>query len=234
MSTAVTAPVWGSRDAILRSVWVATGESPEWIAQRTDALLRELQTAFDVSYWRTSKDQRWEGSPEALADIVRDFVGTGIDGDPEPENGYVFSVAGAGPRVAPRIRVSAGSVSTGGRLPSHHMTVELREMYAGAITAEDGDIVCAAVARTWGPAMFALADDPTRSAARRGNWKIGIGYRTWISAEVGTVSRVADGLTASELAGGTLISAPDDWPAEQVVAAMTETLATNGLDEVPH
>ncbi|MGC7358398.1 hypothetical protein RA989_21365, partial [Mycobacteroides abscessus subsp. massiliense] len=73
-----------------------------------------------------------------------------------------------------------------------HMTVELREMYTSAITAEDGDIVCAAVARTWGPAMFALVDDPMRSVARRGNWKIGIGYRTWISAEVGTVSRVAD------------------------------------------
>jgi hypothetical protein len=31
-----------------------------------------------------------------------------------------------------------------------------------------------------------------------------------------------------------LISAPDDWSAERVVAAMTETLAANGLDEVPH
>ena len=27
---------------------------------------------------------------------------------------------------------------------------------------------------------------------------------------------------------------PDDWAAERVVAAMTETLAANGLDEVPH
>jgi hypothetical protein len=234
MSTAVTAPVWGNRDAILRSVWVATGESAEWIAQRTDALLQQLQSAFDVAYWRTSKDQRWEGSPDALADIVRGFVGTGIDGDPEPENGYVFSVAGAGPRVAPRIRVSAGSISTGGRLPSHHLTVELREMYSGAITAQDGDVVCAAVAQAWGPAMFALADDLVRKAARRGNWKIGIGYRTWISSEVGAVNQVADGLTATELAGGTLISAPDDWPAERVVAAMAETLSINGLDEVPH
>lgn len=35
-------------------------------------------------------------------------------------------------------------------------------------------------------------------------------------------------LTASELAGGTLISAPDDW------SAMAETLIANSLDEVPH
>ncbi len=57
-------------------------------------------------------------------------------------------------------------------------------------------------------------------------------YRTWISTEVGTVSRVANGLSATELAGGTLLSAPDDWPADRV-AAMTETLAGNGRDEVP-
>lgn len=82
--------------------------------------------------------------------------------------------------------------------------------------------------------MFVLSDDPVRQLARRGNWKIGIGYRTWISAEVGTVIHVADGLTVSELAGGTLISVPDDWPADRVVAAVGETLRLNGLDEVPH
>ena len=58
--------------------------------------------------------------------------------------------------------------------------------------------------------------------------------RTWISAEVGAVTQAEDGLTVTELAGGTMISAPDDWPADRVVAAMTETLTANGLDEVPH
>ncbi|AIY46966.2 hypothetical protein G155_16940 [Mycobacterium sp. VKM Ac-1817D] len=94
--------------------------------------------------------------------------------------------------------------------------------------------MCAALASAWRPATLTLTDSATNRLARRGGWKIGAGYRTWISSEVGTVSRVADGLTATELAGGTLISAPDDWSAEQVVAAMVETLAANGLDEVPH
>ncbi|MGW0163029.1 hypothetical protein ACWDUN_27285 [Mycobacterium sp. NPDC003323] len=94
--------------------------------------------------------------------------------------------------------------------------------------------MCAAVASTWQPATLKLTDAATNSAARRGNWKIGIGYRTWISTEVGTITQSAEGLSVSELAGGTLISAPDDWPADRVVAAMTQTLAMNGLDEVPH
>ncbi|WP_235678735.1 hypothetical protein [Mycolicibacterium aubagnense] len=82
--------------------------------------------------------------------------------------------------------------------------------------------------------MFVLSDNPVRQLARRGNWKISVGYRTWISCEVGAVNQVADGLTATELAGGILISAPDDWSAARVVAAMMETLAANELDEVPH
>lgn len=82
--------------------------------------------------------------------------------------------------------------------------------------------------------MLVLSDDPVRQIARRGGWKICVGYRAWIRSDVGAVSRLADGLTAIEMSGGTLISAPDDWPADQVVTAMTETLAANGLDEVPH
>lgn len=31
-----------------------------------------------------------------------------------------------------------------------------------------------------------------------------------------------------------MISAPDDWPTDRVVAAMTETLSANDLDEIPH
>lgn len=50
----------------------------------------------------------------------------------------------------------------------------------------------------------------------------------------GEVNQVDEGLTLTELAGGFLISAPDAWPADRVVAAMTATLAVNGLDEIPH
>lgn len=48
------------------------------------------------------------------------------------------------------------------------------------------------------------------------------------------VTSWANGLSVTEMAGGSLISAPDDWLAERVVGAMAETLSANGLDEVPH
>ncbi|SIB66702.1 hypothetical protein [Mycobacteroides abscessus] len=239
MSTATTTPVWGSQRANIRAIWAATGEPAEWIAARTDAMLDALKSAFDVPEWRLTNGQRWEGSPDALTEIVLGHPVCELDGgdetgDPIPGEGYAFTVSGVGTRVAPRVRVAAGNAVAGRRLPTHNLVLELREMYLGAVTAADGDAVCAAIAEVWQPGMLVLSDDPVRQLARRGNWKIGVGYRTWISKEVGEINHLVDLLSATELAGGTLISAPDDWPASRVVEAMTATLRENGLDEVPH
>lgn len=228
-----------SGSAFLNSVWVATSETPEWIVERTDALLGQLGEALGITHWDTSRNQRWEGSPAQLADIVRrhpvhEALPEGEEGEVIPSEGYAMVLTGAGPTVAAKVWIDAGAIGIGRRVPSHRLHIDLRETSPGGITSEVGDAVCAAVASAWRPATLTLTDTATNRLARRGNWKIGAGYRTWISAEVGTVSRVADGLTVSELSGGTLISAPDDWSAEQVVAAMTETLSANGLDEVPH
>ncbi|MGV0812319.1 hypothetical protein ABQF34_10190 [Mycolicibacterium boenickei] len=235
----VVHPVWG-HDAFVRSFWVATGESPEWIASRTDALLRALSPVFGISTWTTYTGDHWEGSLDTLAEVVRGFVvrdrptAGDPDGDVLSDEGYSFIVSGEGSGVDVEVRVAAGAQVLAARLPMHTLAIKLREKVPGSLTSEQGDAVCAAVASTWRPSYLKLTDSATNRAARRGNWKIGIGYRTWISSEVGAISRVADGLIATELAGGTLISAPDDWPAERVVAAMTETLSVNGLDEVPH
>ncbi len=232
-------PVW-AHDAFVRSFWVETGESPEWIATRTDALLGALGRAFGIAAWTTDRGDRWEGSAQALAEVVRRSVvrdrptAGNPGGEALAEEGYSFIVSGEGSGVYVEMHVAAGARVLAERLPMHTLAIKLREKSPGSLTGELADVVCAAVASTWQPATLKLTDSATNRTARRGNWKIGIGYRTWISSEVGAVSRVADGLTATELYGGKLISAPDDWSAEQVVAAMVETLSANGLDEVPH
>lgn len=230
-------PEWAT-SAFVNSVWVAAGEAPEWIADRTEALLKQLGDTLGIAHWDTSRSQRWEGSPAQLADIVRrnpvhEALPEGEAGEVLPSEGYSMVLIGAGPSVSMSVSVQAGSVGVGRRVPRHRLHLDMRETSPGGVTGEVGDAVCAAVASTWQPATLTLTDSAANRLARRGNWKIGAGYRTWISAETGTVSQVAEGLIASELAGGTLISAPDDWPAERVVAAMVETLAVNGLDEVP-
>lgn len=239
--TTVTAvrPAW-AQDGFLRAVWVATSETPEWIAAQTNALLSALSPVFGVNTWKTYKGDRWEGSTEELANIVRRFVvrdrptADDPDGEAIPESGYSFIVSGAGHGIELSVRVVAGCIAVGRRIPMHTLAIDLRETTLGAVTSEVGNSLCRIVAQEWNPSYFKLTNSETNSLARRGNWKIGVGYRTWISAEVGTVTHLVDTLTSTELAGGTLISAPDDWPAARVVEAVTATLRENGLDEVPH
>lgn len=226
-------PVWAAA-ASLNAIWVATGESPEWIASRTDVFLAKLTSELAITSWETPQHQEWRGTPEALAHIVRSHVTIGTFGDPEPESGYLFTVSGTGSEAALHVQISAGSQSTGRRLPLHTIAIDIREVAPGGVTAEIGDILCAAVAETWTPAALSLSDLLVNRTARRGGWKIPVGYRMWISSAVGVVDELADGLSAAELAAGTLISAPDDWSADRVVAAMTATLAANGLDEIAH
>jgi len=238
MTSTSTSPVW-TGNAFVNSVWVATAESPEWIADRTDALLAKIGEFSGITQWATARGDRWEGPADTLAGIVRrnpvrEALPEGEEGELLSSEGYSVVLLGAGPSVSVNVSVHAGSIGIGRRVPSHRLHIDLRGTSRGGLTSEVGDAVCTAVTSTWRPATLTLTDSATNRLARRGNWKIGAGYRTWVSSEVGVVSRVVDGLTATELAGGTLISAPDDWTAEQVVAAMLETLAGNGLDEVPH
>lgn len=185
----------------------------------------------------TLEKQPWHGTAEEQLHIVRSTVSMNDAYEPpqpEPESGYRLWLSGDSPQVRVRLEIAAGAVSPGGRIPLHHLTVRLRELAAGAVTSDTADAVCEAVIFTWNASTVTLTDSATSSLARRGNWKIGIGYRTWISDEVGNVGHVADGLSVSNVGVGTMVAAPDDWLAERVVEAMTATLAANGLDEVPH
>lgn len=233
--TTQTRPAW-ARAAFVRAMWVAAGESPEWIADHTEALIQHLRGLFGIDHWRALNGEAWQGTPADLAAIVRSYVVLGDDEPPlpEPESGYRVWVMGESPRVSIRVEVTAGAIHPGTRIPLHHLAVRIQEREIGGFTSEAADAVCAAVAEIWNPASLKLTDSATNSLARLGGWKIGVGYRTWISNEVGQINHLVDLLTATELAGGTLISAPDDWPASRVVEAVTATLRENGLDEVPH
>lgn len=234
-------PTW-ARESFVNAFWVATSETPEWIAARTDALLTQLGAELGIEQWDIPTGHRWEawaGSSEALANIVRsrpvrEALPDGDEGTPLLREGYSLVFRGVGPTITADVSIKAGSIGLGMRLPAHRLHIDLTETAPGGVSSEVGDKVCAAVASTWQPATLTLTDLAAMRLARRNNWKIGAGYRTWISKEVGEIDHLVDLLTATELAGGTMISAPDDWPATRVVEAVTATLRENGLDEVPH
>lgn len=225
-------PAWAA-DATLRAVWAIAGESPEWIASHTNDLLIALGSTFDIPGWETPEGELWVGPLEALTELVIKHVTVGTFGGPEPESGCRFTVSGTNQRLLLHVHISAGSQSKGRRVPLHTVSIDLRELVFGGVTSKVGDTLCAAVAEAWNPLTLSLSDLLVNRTARRGGWKIPVGYRIWVDAQVGTINQLEQGLTATELAGGTLISAPDDWPAERVVAAMTATLAANRLNEIP-
>lgn len=50
--TSQTQPVWAPRPFV-RALWVATGESPEWILKRSNAFTDQVQRLFGIGSWRT-------------------------------------------------------------------------------------------------------------------------------------------------------------------------------------
>lgn len=228
----VIRPRW-AQEVFVRAFWLAVSESPEWIAEKLDAQLSLLCSAFDANSWQTNGGDSWQGSDQELADIVRRFSDDD-DNEPNPTEGYSLTLRGAGPKTAIEVRVSAGCVSAGTQIPRHRLWIGMKEKIEGGMSVDVGDKVSAATAELWRPAALVLDNNSVGKIVRRGGWKIDVGYRTWISSQIGQVTSLAEGLSSVELDGGSLISAPDGWPAAKVASAMVATLAANGLDDVPH
>lgn len=80
-------PARGDDRPSLLAIRVASGESAEWIVQRTEALLGSAQSEFSIATWSAPSNHKFETLPEHLTDFVRANVARGIDGEPEPDSG---------------------------------------------------------------------------------------------------------------------------------------------------
>ena len=106
-----------------------------------------------------------------------------------------------------------------------------RSVHASAGELWDASVHAAVTA--FDPAFVTGQEMTILMMTRRGGWKISFGDRVWINDWVGAVTSHAEGLTTERLGNGTLIRVPDDWPAQRVVDALTDTFQANHLDEVP-
>lgn len=222
-------------DFVVMARWERPGEPVDWIAERTDFLLERVSAVVGVSAWTLAQGgELWSGSAEQKVDIVRSKVSTGGNGKPQLVDGYSFSVYS--PNRAPQVtlRTSAGGLGAGRREPAQKCHVQVDPFGFPVLTAAQGDALVAAMVDAWSPLSVVLSTGSLNALARRGMWKISAGYRLWLSDEVGPVGAVAEGVTKSRLAGGWLLSVPDEWDAQRVVDAMAVTRELNGLDELPH
>jgi len=116
----------------------------------------------------------------------------------------------------------------GRRRPANSLSIDFYPPSAGSLTSALVDGAFRTVIEAWQPDNAAVRDPATvRASKGRGGYAAVLGYRTWIAPSWGTVSRVDPGLSLEESAEGALLTAPDDWTAEQLVSRLLVSCARN-------
>ena len=218
-------------DISTRACWTRLSETPEDIARRTMRFMKEFSTRIKLECWRPLRDE-WDGTEAGLVEVIKRNPVTDDDGEPIPGDGYHFTLLnGAGP-LNTDFNVSAGEDQLFERIASPRLMQKYyRSVHASAGELWDASVHAAVTA--FDPAFVTCQEMTILMMTRRGGWKISFGYRVWINDWVGNVTSHAEGLTTERLGNGTLIRVPDDWPAQRVIDALTDTFQANHPDEVP-
>lgn len=236
--TAVKHRLADATEATLGGFWDGRVEGAEAVARKTAATLQLFEGLCPVDGWRYAKGNEWgmwPTSPHEQTEWVESKIFRTEDGDPDPVNGYSFSLSQEVGALYVNLSIHAGGSAQGGRIPVNRVSAVVRETVPGGFTAAIGDSVLGAVVEVWEPLTATFRDRAVLDVARpTSSWQALWGYRTWVHDSVGSISQVAEGVRVSRLGEGTLLSAPDEWTTQRVVEAMRATLSMNDIDEVPH
>jgi len=218
-------------DISTRACWTRLNETPEDIARMSMRFMKEFSTRIKLEYWRPLRDE-WDGTEEDLVTVVRDNAVRTEEGKISRGAGYSITLLNGTDPLNTDFNVSAGEDQLFERIASPRLMQKYyRSVHASAGELWDASVHAAVTA--FDPAFVTGQERAVLRMTRRGGWKISFGYRVWINDWVGNVTSHAEGLTTERLGNGTLIRVPDDWPAQRVVDALTDTFQANHLDEVP-
>ena len=218
-------------DISVYACWTRLNETPEDIAHRTMRFMKEFSTRIKLDHWRLLRDD-WDGTEEDLVTVVRNNAVRTEEGKISRGAGYSITLLNGTDILNTDFNVSAGEDQLFERIASPKFSQDFyRSVHASAGELWDASVHAAVTA--FDPAFVAGQEMTILMMTRRGGWKISFGYRVWINDWVGNVTSHAEGLTTERLGNGTLIRVPDDWPAQRVVDALTDTFQANHLDEVP-
>ena len=218
-------------DISTRACWTRLNETPEDIARMSMRFMKEFSTRLKTGPWEPLEGE-WDGTEAGLVEVIKRNPITDDDGEPIPGDGYSTTLNNDRGPLNTDFNVSAGEDQLFERIASpRFMQKYYHSKHASAGELWDASVHAAVMA--FDPA-FAVGQEMTiLMMTRQDAWEIPFGYRVWINDWVGNVTSHAEGLTTERLGNGTLIRVPDDWPAQQVVDALTETFQANNLDEVP-
>jgi hypothetical protein len=225
---------WVDDEITIRVVLDRAGESAEAIAASTEAFVQAFAARAGVTPWEVVDGPPWSGSEAALSEIVRANPSKAATGDPDPRDGYSFSLYVRREPTALSVGVSVGGPVIGRRLPQQNVRGRLINPQGVPVDASLADTMFEALIEAWQPLFASLSASEISNAARRGNWKIPAGYRVWLRNGTVELDQLADGVTRRPFAGGTMIAVPDNWPPDLIANRLGETYERNGVDTVPH
>ena len=218
-------------DISVYACWTRLSETPEDIARMSMRFMKEFSTQIKLDHWRPLRDE-WDGTEEDLVTVVKNNAVKTEEGKISRGAGYSTTLNNDRGPLNTTFNVSAGEDQLNERIASPCFTQDFYHSEHASV-GELWDASVHAAVTAFDPA-FAVGQEMTiLMMTRQDAWEIPFGYRVWINDWVGNVTSHAEGLTTERLGNGTLIRVPDDWPAQQVVDALTETFQANNLDEVP-
>ena len=218
-------------DISVYACWTRLNETPEDIAHRTMRFMKEFSTRIKLDHWRLLRDD-WDGTEEDLVTVVRNNAVRTEEGKISRGAGYSITLLNGTDILNTDFNVAAGDDQLFERIASPKFSQDFyRSVHASAGELWDASVHAAVTA--FDPAFVTGQEMTILMMTRQDAWEIPFGYRVWINDWVGNVTSHAEGLTTERLDNGTLIRVPDDWPAQRVVDALTDTFQANHLDEVP-
>lgn len=197
---------------------------------RTAAYLGGIGEVLGINQWADDLGRRpWPSTVEEREAMVEDGVYREEDQVPRPGHGYHVALEGRTPSLLASVQVEAGRRGDSANFPMHRVRTRLYPAVGHQLSTAAIDSLVRLTVEIWDPIMVSFS---TRALVSM-DWGIHTGWRVWLRHDLGSVTTTVDGVTARDLAGGTLIAASDEWSTEQVKSAVGATLTVNGLTTLP-
>lgn len=215
--------------------WVRTNETPEEIAQMTARFLNELSPEIDISKW---------GKPNGVKNVDANSITNyiketdRIDDLSSPElDGYTLTLGvydeSSNVTHQTSLDINAGAAEIPRLFPSPSAMQTFYNSEWNGIK-KLGMCSMTAMISAFDPIVVSFHDAELNLCdPRRDSWAVPLGYYVWINDSVGPIKSFAPGLQVARLKNGTLITVPNEWPAEKVAESLLETYSQNNIRDIP-
>lgn len=220
---------------VVAARWARTNETPEEIAQMTARFLNELSPEIDISKW---------GKPNSVKNVDANSIANYIketdrlDDMSSPElDGYRLTLGvydtPSTTDLLTSLNINAGAAEIPRLIPSPSAMQTFYNSEWNGIK-KLGTCSMTAMISAFDPIVVSFHDAELNLCdPRRDSWAVPLGYYVWINDSVGPIKSFAPGLQVARLKNGTLITVPDEWPAEKVAESLLETYSQNNIRDIP-